>query len=248
MFSNTKSESIVFLGDSGVAQVACDIGSPTIRVAGSNLSPDTEVSDMPEWLLLVLKELVIPLVALVLTPIVVGLVNRAIQAFERRTDLEFTKAQEQQFEKIAREAVHFAEEQSSKAASGEKSDFGKMSGKEKMEAALSYAEKRLKSTGLNKKLDQGADHLAEIIESKLFEERLKHGDKESPAPKGETSLSKLDISNRVHNELEGADINSVEQLQEKSDDELKAIKGIGDTLLQEIKKALDQYQSSGEDG
>lgn len=68
----------------------------------------------------------------------------------------------------------------------------------------------------------------------------------APAQEESESIDALDLSTRVHNILKKAGIDAVEQLQDMSDDELSAIRGMSKKGLDEIHNKLEAYNAAEE--
>ena len=56
--------------------------------------------------------------------------------------------------------------------------------------------------------------------------------------KGESGLESLDLTTRIINSLEDAGIDTVEKLKEKSEDDLKEVKGLGPKSIEKIMNAI----------
>jgi hypothetical protein len=122
--------------------------------------------------MVLLDKLVVPLVALVLTPILIAVINRGLAMLQKKLDIDVTERQKLIIDELVRESIAFAEEQARKASRGEKTEIeGVFREGKKMDAALKYLEKRARQVGVDELVKDQADALAGRIESMLFETR-----------------------------------------------------------------------------
>lgn len=119
------------------------------------------------WITLV-NQLVIPILALVLTPIITSLVNRLLMMLQKKWDIELSQKQLDQIDQIVREALAYAEEQAHKAVKGDKSS---MSGSEKLTIAIDYIQKKSRALNLHSLASEKSEMIAAMLEAKLFGER-----------------------------------------------------------------------------
>lgn len=116
------------------------------------------------WLTLV-DQAVIPLLTLVVLPILLMFLRRALDAFEAKTNLEISREQRQILEELVAKAIAFAEEQARKAIKN--ADAMEMGGDQKLEAALEFVKEGARALGL----DLSEVDVAAMIEARLFTER-----------------------------------------------------------------------------
>lgn len=125
-----------------------------------------------EMWIVILRELIVPLIALVVVPLVTavlsGLMRRGLALLEQRWGFEVNEKQKQALDQLIMEAVLFAEEQGRKRLAGQKDT---MTGAEKMQLALQHIKLRSQQLGLDSMV-QGFDQaVKESVEAKLFQHR-----------------------------------------------------------------------------
>lgn len=111
----------------------------------------------------IILDALIPLIGMVLGPILLMLLKRGLDAFEKKTNLEINQDQRAMLEDLIDKAIDYAEEKARKALKAEEA----MEGNEKLTDAIAFIESAAKTLGLDiKDLD-----LAAMIEAKLFKKR-----------------------------------------------------------------------------
>lgn len=111
----------------------------------------------------ILLDALIPLIGMVLGPLLLMLLKRGLDAFEKKTNLEISQDQRKMLEELIDKAINFAEEKARKAVKAEEA----MEGNEKLDAALDFVKSAAKALGLDlKDID-----LAAMIEARLFQKR-----------------------------------------------------------------------------
>lgn len=125
-----------------------------------------------EMWIVILRELIVPLIALVVVPLVTAvlsaLMRRGLALLEQRWGFEVNEKQKQALDQLIMEAVLFAEEQGRKRLAGQKDT---MTGAEKMQLALQHVKLRSQQLGLGSMV-QGFDQaVRESVEAKLFQYR-----------------------------------------------------------------------------
>jgi len=126
--------------------------------------------DIAKQLLDVLLDGVMVL-AVAIVPI---LVRAAIAWAEKKTALDFSDKQEERVEKLVNDAIHYAEESAHKRLNAGEAEMGEPG--KKLEKALAFASKEAERLGLLSLVEGGAEHLADMIESKLGAKRHDHKD------------------------------------------------------------------------
>lgn len=109
----------------------------------------------------------------ILAPILVMLLHKGVKYLENKLGLEVGKEQEKKLEKLVREGIQYAEEQSQKAAKGKETNIDEITSEKKLDAAVSYVKKNAESLGLKELVDKQREVLVEKIEAKLFDMREK---------------------------------------------------------------------------
>jgi hypothetical protein len=118
-------------------------------------------------ILKVILENLLPVVVALVTPILLILAKKAIQAIEARYDLDVSATQEQAIYDALREGICWAEE---KAQSRLKASSQPTSASAKLDAALDYTLGQIERLGLPA---IARERLAQMLEARLFAERDK---------------------------------------------------------------------------
>jgi len=108
-------------------------------------------------------ENLIPLVFAVLTPVVLLLVNRAMQAAAKKWHLESALKYDDKVDELVLKGIKAVEQKSLKAV---KSDAEKTGGQQKLDEAMKFVNAQLNAMKLPEK---ATSELSMLIESKLFD-------------------------------------------------------------------------------
>lgn len=106
------------------------------------------------------------------------LIAQGIRYAESKLKVDFSEKQEAKVHDLIDRAIHYADESARKhlkADADTKPD--------KMSKALAFITAEGKRMGLGSVLEEQADHLADMIESKIGQKRLDSGDKLDKTPK-----------------------------------------------------------------
>jgi len=114
----------------------------------------------------ILNEIVLPIVATIVVPIVLMFIKRGIDEFSKKTGLEVSKEHRAIIEDLVRKGVAYAEEQARKkiVTSGEVPD-----GESKLEMAIDFVKSGAKAMGV----EVNGDNVAKLIEAQVFKDREK---------------------------------------------------------------------------
>ena len=111
----------------------------------------------------IILDALIPLIGMVLGPILLMLIKRGLDAFEKKTNLEVSESQRKLLEELVDKAIAYAEEQARKALKAEEA----MEGNAKLDAAIDFVKSAAKALGL----DLADIDVAAMIEAKLNTKR-----------------------------------------------------------------------------
>lgn len=128
----------------------------------------------------ILRDLIVPLMALILVPLITAVFSalgrRALLLLEQKWGIEVSEKQKLALDQLILESVLYAEEQARKRLLNEKDT---VSGAEKMRMALAHLGARSSQLGLDRLVSGYTETIRDTIEARLFAERA---DPLSPVP------------------------------------------------------------------